>query len=142
MKTIFHYFLITLIAACGLCAFSGPLSAAPYSIGVTSFAPMHNASGSALSTGSIVQLGYFDGVSSSTDPASYSASEWESFTPISGIDSPNSDLASAINDFEDAAGAFALSLHFDTDTHVLPASGSVRLGIRIFDSATSTSGSG
>ncbi len=142
MKTIFHYFLITLIVACGLCAFSGPLSAAPYSIGVTSFAPMHNASGSALSTGSIVQLGYFDGVSSSTDPASYSASEWESFTPISGIDSPNSDLASAINDFEDAAGAFALSLHFDTDTHVLPASGSVRLGIRIFDSATSTSGSG
>ena len=138
MKTRAHYFLIAL---CAVSALSGLLSAAPFSIGVTSFAPMHNASGGALGTGSIVQLGYFEGVSSSTDPASYTASEWASFTPISGIDSANSDLPSAINDFEAKAGAFAVSLHFDTDTHVLPASGSVRLGIRIFDSATITSGS-
>ena len=139
MKTIFNPFLI---AVCAVSALSGPLSAAPYSIGVTSFAPIQNASGDALGTGSIVQLGYFEGVSASTDPASYTASEWASFTPISGIDSPNSDLPSAINDFEGEAGAFALSLHFDTDSHVLPVSGSVRLGIRIFDASGVTSGSG
>ena len=138
MKTSFQYFLV---AVCAVSALPGLLSAAPFSIGVTSFAPMQNASGGALGTGSIVQVGYFEGVSSSTDPASYTASEWASFTPISGIDSANSDLLSAINDFEAKAGAFAVSLHFDTDTHVLPASGSVRLGIRIFDSATITSGS-
>ena len=117
---------------------STSLPAATINIGVSSLAEMQDNGGTALAGGSIVQLGYFSGVSAVTDPGSYTLADWAAFTPISGIDSFNPSKATTIGL---SSGDLDLTVEFVTTSDVLPSSYSARLGVRIFDSATATAGS-
>ena len=125
-----------LVAICAIMPTS--LSAATFNIGVSSFVDMQDDGGTALAVGSIVQIGYFDGVSTTTDPGSYTLADWAAFTPISGIDSFNPSKATTIGL---SSGDLDLTVEFVTTSDVLPSSYSARLGVRIFDSTTTTSGS-
>lgn len=123
---------------------STSLPAATINIGVSSLAEMQDNGGTALAGGSIVQLGYFSGVSAVTDPGSYTLADWAAFTPISGIDSFNP-LKSTTIGF--SSGDLDFTVEYDTASDVLPGTNggsgsySARLGVRIFDSATATAGS-
>ena len=133
-----------LVAICAIMPSS--LSAATFSLTAGSFAEMQDDGGTALVDGSIVQIGYFNGVSTATDPGSYTLADWAAFTPISGIDSFNPIKASAISSTL-GIGTFDLGISYDTTSDVLPGTNggpgsySARIGIRIFDSTTTTSGS-
>jgi len=95
--------------------------------------------GSPLSTGSIFQVGYFDGVDTAKDPATYTPADWSSFTAISGIDSLNPSKLTSINDAGGVGtGTHDLSLNYDTAVDQTPAAYPVRLGFRYFDSTTTT----
>jgi hypothetical protein len=93
--------------------------------------------GSLLTDGSIVQVGYFLGVSTSTDPEFFSAADWDTFTALTGPNSLNPGVTDATlsqSSFNSvySLGRFTLD---DSTGDVLPNSGDFpfRLGVRIFD---------
>lgn len=103
-------------------------------LGVLTF---RDASDAQLTTGSILQVGYFNGIDTALNPSSYTEAQWNTFTPVTGIGSANATKLTAIN----SVGSYDLAANghneLDTDTDSLPAANS-RLGIRVFNSTTST----
>lgn len=121
-----------------LLVFSISAQAAEFTIGGFSFEALRDSSDTVLTSGSIVQIGYFDGVNASIDPSTYTPEQWGSFTAISGIDSLNPSITTSI-DNSLGLGTYTLDANYDTATDNLPDSYAVRLGVRIFDSTTGTS---
>lgn len=116
------------------------LNAATFTVGGGSFVAINDSNGVTLETSSIVQVGYFNTPLSSTDPSSYSLDDWASFVAISGIDSLNSDKVTNV-DNSLGPGTFSIGLSYDDSSDIVPESYPKRLGIRIYDS-TSTTGPG
>ena len=116
-----------------------PTHAASFTIGGGSTVAFLDSSAATISTSSIVQVGYFSGISTLLDPSSYSNAQWNTFTPISGIDSLNPSKDTNVNAVG-GPGTFGLSLGLTTGTDALPPTYPVRLGIRVYDSTTTTTG--
>lgn len=110
-----------------------------FTIAGGSIASINDDIGSPLATGSIFQVGYFDGVDVEKNPATYTPADWSSFTAISGIDSLNPSKLTSINDAGGVGtGTHDLSLNYDTAVDQTPTTYPVRLGFRYFDSITTT----
>ena len=96
--------------------------------------------------GAIIQIGYFEGLGSHLLPSAYSDAEWESFRPLTGLGSPNTDRhASSIGDTDSLeVGPFGfffypypVAFEFDPVFDLgLPEEFPARLGIRFYDGAT------
>jgi hypothetical protein len=114
-------------------------SAASLSISGTNFNSLMNASGITLPAGSIIQVGYFLGINpSTTDPSAFGASEWDTFTALTGPLSLNSSLlASTENINATFQGVYRLNMTIDTESadanaRTFPAFPS-KIGVKIFD---------
>jgi len=100
--------------------------------------------------GAVIQIGYFLGVSTSKDTAIFSASDWASFTPITGLGSPNaSSFDTTIGDNVSnpgnnaPEGMYSLGiLYDDAVNNGFPASipPEIRLGVRVFDTTDGPTG--
>lgn len=94
--------------------------------------------GGALPTGSLVQVGYFNGVGSAVDVNTFGTAQWNTFKPISGVDSPNAHLVSNLG----APGLFTFVVTWEPLAgDVVPPNFDYRLGLKIFngpDMANST----
>jgi hypothetical protein len=97
--------------------------------------------------GAIFQVGYFEGVSHLLDPGAYGESEWERFTPLTGMGSPNAERhPTTIGDVDShAAGPFgylffpapvAIELNPVFDIGMPETNNPSRLGVRFYDGTT------
>ena len=91
--------------------------------------------------GDLIQVGYFNGVSSSTAAASFGASEWDTFTAISGLGSANAHILTEVTPSAGPTGIFTFSVEW-LATDALPSDFGFRIGLRIFDGNTVASSSG
>jgi|TARA_B110000908_G_scaffold28204_1_gene33146 hypothetical protein len=131
-----NLFLLTLGAALSLAT---NCNAASFTIGGGSVVSWKDSGGGTIATSSIVQVGYFNLPDSATDPSTYSPADWDSFVAISGIDSLNASKDTNVND-AGGAGTFDISLGLNSATDTLPPSYNKRLGIRVYESTTATTG--
>lgn len=97
--------------------------------------------GGALAVGSVIQIGYFAGVSTTLDVTSFTQTEWDSFVPLTGDGSLNPSIATVVGDGGAPAGYWASLANFNTDDHTgitaAELGGSeVRIGVRIFNGST------
>ena len=99
--------------------------------------PITNTSGVAIAEGSVVQIGYFALPGLAQDPATYTAADWASFQPVSGVGSANPQEDTRTD--TGLPGFISLGVTFDdADSPAptgLPTGNSRRIGVRIFDSA-------
>lgn len=111
-----------------------PASAATLTLQGNGLSTLFDPSGTRLVDGSIVQVGYFLGVTPSTSPADYSAADWMSFTPLAGLGSLNSDIdirTRTQGSFESVYSLGTITLD-DGNGDILPPL-PTRFGIRIFN---------
>lgn len=97
--------------------------------------------GNPVGDGDLVQLGYFNGITSSTLAENFTDTEWSTFTPISGRDSLNPHLITEVGplNWPGETGQFTFQLLFDGSSgsiDVLPPNFAFRIGIRVFDGNT------
>jgi len=145
--------LITLVAFAHT-----PIQAATYSISASSVIVWKDSSDSALSRGdsatdgdgSVIQIGYFLGVSSLKDTSTFTTSDWAAFTPFTGLGSPN-DTAfdttigdNVSNPGSNApAGMYSLGISYnDAINNGLPGTipPEIRLGVRVYNSTEGATG--
>lgn len=100
--------------------------------------PFEDGGGATLPTGSLVQVGYFNGVASAVDVTTFGTAQWNTFKPISGLDSPNPHLVTNLG----APGLFTFVVTWEPSAgDVVPPNFDYRLGLKIFngpDEANST----
>lgn len=97
--------------------------------------------GNSVGDGDLVQLGYFNGITSATPAASFTDAEWNTFTPISGRDSLNPHLITEVGplNWPGQTGQFTFQLLYDASggsIDVLPPNFAFRVGLRVFDGNT------
>ena len=106
--------------------------------GVLEEETLKDSNGITLASTSIIQVGYFNGIDANLSPSLYTQSQWNTFTPISGIDSSNPTKLTQVEDTAYGVGTYDISLNYDSNdgdtTPTLP----VRIGFRFYDSTTST----
>ena len=81
--------------------------------------------------GDLIQVGYFNGVTSSTAAASFGASEWDTFTAISGLGSANAHILTEATPIAGPTGIFTFSVEW-LATDALPSDFGFRIGLQIF----------
>ncbi len=116
--------------------------AASLSITGNILAPLKNSEGINLLDGSVVQVGYFLGVSKDKAPSSFTDSDWSAFTPIAGagLSFPDNKSITTENVFGAFPASFALrNVVTDPDVFV-GAFDPVRIAFRIFDSRDDITG--
>lgn len=102
--------------------------------------PITDNLGEALPIGTVVQLGYFSGLSLMADPSMFGPAEWATFTPLAGDGSLNPSIDLRIGDGDGVpAGLITTSVTFDTSLHlgipIAPQPG-LLAAIRFFDQST------
>jgi hypothetical protein len=91
--------------------------------------------------GDLIQVGYFNGVTSSTAAASFGASEWDTFTAISGLGSANAHILTEVTPIAGPTGIFTFFVEW-LATDALPSDFGFRIGLQIFDGNTVATSSG
>ena len=93
--------------------------------------------GTLLPAGSLIEIGYFVGVDNSKDPATFTEAEWNSFQPLTGANSQNTDLNLAIGDGSSPVGLYTGSVDFDTNNPDADFFGGPGpLGLRFYNGST------
>ncbi len=100
--------------------------------------PITDREGAPLPGGSVIQVGFIAGQAPSADPATFGASEWNSFVALTGDGSLNADTHPTTTS-EVFPGFFTFSSEFNSEEHegipIIP-NPNVLIAIRIFDGPT------
>jgi len=109
------------------------------------FPALQDASGTNLPDGSLVQVGFFQGIAVTTDPSTFTSSEWDTFTPLAGgglTFAENLGITTS-NVFGDFPSAVILqNVVTDPNSNLFDGAFTpVRIGFRIFDSLTDVTSS-
>lgn len=129
---------VTIVAGLGLSLLSSVSQAANVSTSGVILPSLQDRSGSTLPDGSIVQVGFLLGLPVGTDltePANIASIDWDSFTAITGVGSPNNtgDYDTRTSSIFGAGTFFGENLNFD-DADPIFGGLPVRVAVRIFDS--------